>query len=520
MPSSTQKLIKNGSGLTGAHLGGDCVNSLSEELAREFDAPIGLIDLKGRCWRLRMGIRSEAFPGAEACLAAAQARGLLENGRVMLWRPETANGDGPIWLGLPVPMGGDCLVLAMIGFASTAGAVDANLWGPPCPERALRAWGQAVANRLRAEAGKVGGLLSTASAERPEVPLFDRLARRLRVSDPPERFQRLAASGLLEELRLGAVAWVPGNPREPVVVAGEMPGLKVEGYRALLPENLEKPIWIVNRPVGPREAGIERLAVVAAADSNAGWFVALNPLDGRPFGLADVNVLQPVAAVVGTQRANARVYGDLKELLFGVIRALSAAIDAKDPYTSGHSERVARIAVRLAEELGMPANKRGDLYLMGLLHDVGKIGIDDGVLKKPGPLTPDEFKLVKSHVQIGVHILSDLKKLHHLLPGVAHHHESLDGTGYPDGLAGENIPLEARILAVADGFDAMSSSRPYRRRLTSAQINDVLVRGSGVQWDPRVVNALYACRADIELIRQKGLGQSLQQVVDDTLGRP
>ena len=95
---------------------------------------------------------------------------------------------------------------------------------------------------------------------------------------------------------------------------------------------------------------------------------------------------------------NARIYSDLKELLFGVIRALTAAIDAKDPYTSGHSERVARIAVRLAEELGMSANQRSDLYLMGLLHDVGKIGIDDSVLKKTGPLTPDEYRLIQSHV--------------------------------------------------------------------------------------------------------------------------
>jgi hypothetical protein len=351
------------------------------------------------------------------------------------------------------------------------------------------------------------------------MSLVDRLARRLRVSDPPERFQRLAATALREELRLGAVAWVPGNPREPVVVAGERPGLHAEGYRSLLPDNHEKTISITNRPMGPREAGIEQVAV-AAADSKAGWFVALNPEGGRPFGIADINLLQPVASVVGAQRSNARVYSDLKELLFGVIRALSSAIDAKDPYTSGHSERVARIAVRLAEELAVPATKRGDLYLMGLLHDVGKIGIDDGVLKKSGPLTPEEFKVVQSHVQIGVHILSDLKKLHHLLPGVAHHHESLNGNGYPDGLAGEEIPLEARILAVADAFDAMSSSRPYRRRLTTAQINDALLRGSGVQWDPRVVSALYACRADIERIRQKGLGESLQRVVDDTLGRP
>jgi HD-GYP domain-containing protein (c-di-GMP phosphodiesterase class II) len=156
---------------------------------------------------------------------------------------------------------------------------------------------------------------------------------------------------------------------------------------------------------------------------------------------------------------------------------------------------------------------------MGLLHDVGKIGIDDMVLKKTGPLTPEEYRLIQSHVEIGVHILEDLKKLHHLLPGVAHHHEHFDGTGYPGGLAGEAIPMSARILAVADGFDAMSSTRPYRRRLTPMAIDEILRKGSGVQWDPRVIDALFACRADVEAIRQKGLGESLQRAVNDAVGR-
>jgi HD-GYP domain-containing protein (c-di-GMP phosphodiesterase class II) len=247
--------------------------------------------------------------------------------------------------------------------------------------------------------------------------------------------------------------------------------------------------------------------------------VALNPLDDRAFTAADAELLQPVASMIAAQQANARVYADLKELLFGVIRALTAAIDAKDPYTSGHSERVARIAVRLAEELGMSPTQRGDLYLTGLLHDVGKIGVDDAVLKKPGPLTPEEYRQIQAHVEIGVHILADLKKLNHLLPGVRHHHESLDGTGYPCGLAGDAIPWEARILAVADSFDAMSSTRPYRRRLTSSQIDEILRKGSGLQWDPKVVDALFACRTDVEMIRQKGLGESLQLAVSDTLGR-
>jgi HD-GYP domain-containing protein (c-di-GMP phosphodiesterase class II) len=157
--------------------------------------------------------------------------------------------------------------------------------------------------------------------------------------------------------------------------------------------------------------------------------------------------------------------------------------------------------------------------LTGLLHDVGKIGIDDMVLKKNGPLTPDEFRQIQAHVEIGVTILKDLKKLNHILPGVKHHHENFDGTGYPDRLAGESIPIEARILAVADAFDAMSSNRPYRRRLSLAQIDNIFENGRDVQWDSRVVDALVACRSDVEAIRQKGLGESLIGAVDVTLGR-
>ncbi len=141
------------------------------------------------------------------------------------------------------------------------------------------------------------------------------------------------------------------------------------------------------------------------------------------------------------------------------------------------------------------------------------------MLKKGGPLTQEEFRKIQSHVEIGVTILRDLKKLHHILPGVRHHHESYDGHGYPDGLAGEEIPYEARILAVADSFDAMSSNRPYRRRLSLMQIDEIFRKGRGQQWDPAVVDALFACRSDLEAIRQKGLGESLIGAVDVALGR-
>jgi putative nucleotidyltransferase with HDIG domain len=357
--------------------------------------------------------------------------------------------------------------------------------------------------------------------EKSERAVIGRLIRRLRISDSPQHFQTVATTVLRTSLDMAAVAWIPTDLHDAVIVSGGVQGLKTGSYRAFpSPADRESALLFNHESSAGAPSispAVRRYASVAGG--SVGRVVAVNPNDDRPISETDLERLQYVASLIATQHANARIYADLKGLLFGVIRGLTAAIDAKDPYTSGHSERVARIAARLGEEMGMSPAQRSDLYLTGLLHDIGKIGIDDQVLKKDGPLTADEFHQIQSHVEIGVTILKDLKKLSHILPGVKHHHESLDGTGYPDHLAGDDIPLEARILAVADAYDAMSSNRPYRRRLSFAQIDKILGDGRNVQWDPDVVDALFACRGDVEAIRQKGLGESLIGAVDVTLGR-
>ena len=491
-------------------------HALAQRLVREFGAPVGLLDSVNGSWLARVGAAPEAFPRAGSGLLSALAACGIGPSRAGVWRPHREAGT--VWVGFNVPRrpeGGYLTVVA--GFAAALDSPEAAGWGPVCPEAALRAWGQQVADQLRNE---LSTRYSAARGDGGERQLIARLIRRMRISDAPERFQSLASNALRNALNVGLVAWVPNHPHEPVIFSGEAAGLKGNDCRALIPQPFHDSVFVQNQPSGLPGFTVEKfLAVASDTQGSVGWLLAANPLDGRSFGAAEIEVLQPVASLIATQQTNARLYADLKELLFGIIRALTAAIDAKDPYTSGHSERVARIAVRLAEALGMSANQRSDLYLMGLLHDVGKIGIDDAVLKKTGPLTADEFKVIQSHVEIGVHILADLRKLSHLLPGVRHHHESLDGKGYPCGLAGEAIPLEARILAVADSFDAMSSTRPYRRRLTPMQIDEILRKGRAVQWDPLVIDALFACRMEIEQIRQKGLGESLQIVVNETLGR-
>jgi HD-GYP domain-containing protein (c-di-GMP phosphodiesterase class II) len=161
---------------------------------------------------------------------------------------------------------------------------------------------------------------------------------------------------------------------------------------------------------------------------------------------------------------------------------------------------VARVAVRLGEELGCDPQTLNMMYLSGLLHDIGKIGIDDNVLRKPGKLTTEEYEHIKKHVVIGHRILRDLSKLEAVLPVVLHHHESWDGGGYPQKLVSTRIPLTARIVAVADAYDAMRSDRPYRRGMPDEKIDDIFRAGSGQQWDPDVVEAFFRVRDDIDQI--------------------
>ena len=165
---------------------------------------------------------------------------------------------------------------------------------------------------------------------------------------------------------------------------------------------------------------------------------------------------------LAAQLHNVRLLRQKEELFTDVIRALVNAVEARDPYTCGHSERVASFARCLALVSGQPAGAHERVYLTGLLHDVGKIAIPDGVLQKPGKLNDEERAIIETHTDAGWRILHELDALRDVLPGVLYHHEHYDGNGYPDGLVGENIPIDGRILAVCDAFDAMTSDRPYR----------------------------------------------------------
>ena len=188
------------------------------------------------------------------------------------------------------------------------------------------------------------------------------------------------------------------------------------------------------------------------------------------------------------------------ELFINSVRALAAAIDAKDPYTRGHSERVARYAVSIARAMELPAEEVRKVRLSALLHDVGKIGIDDRILRKPTALTDEEFEIMKQHPSKGAAIMSAIPQLSDVVPGMKHHHEKWEGGGYPDGLKGEEIPLLARIVSVADTFDAMTTTRPYQKAMEITYVVNRIQSLAGTRFDKRVTDVLLKAHQSGDLV--------------------
>ncbi|MFG0288174.1 MAG: HD-GYP domain-containing protein [Rhodopirellula sp. JB044] len=229
---------------------------------------------------------------------------------------------------------------------------------------------------------------------------------------------------------------------------------------------------------------------IARGSVRLGRLIAIRNSNSNEFGTIEVDLMRSVLMVLALHLMNKRQFHEMQSMLEGTVRSLASALDAKDAYTHGHSSRVADLAVQLALRLGLGDRSAEALQLAGILHDIGKIGIDDSVLKKPGSLTPEEFDQIKRHPVLGYEILKDIRPFRHILPAVRHHHESWDGRGYPDGLVGDEIPRDAQILAVADAFDAMISDRPYRRGMPLEKVREIFQKGRGQQWAADVVDAL------------------------------
>ncbi len=228
--------------------------------------------------------------------------------------------------------------------------------------------------------------------------------------------------------------------------------------------------------IGRVQRGDQTIGIIVAGDKDGA---------DHDISSADLKLIDAAAGLMGIFLENACLYDDQQAMFLGMLEALTAAIDAKDRYTCGHSERVAHLAVQLAQAVGLDDESCERIRITGLVHDIGKIGVPESVLAKPGRLTDGEFELIKRHPEIGVRILRDIPQLSDVLPGVLHHHERWDGSGYPYKLAGENIPMFARLLCLADSFDAMSSTRTYRAAMPRATVLDEIRKGAGTQFDPK-----------------------------------
>jgi HD-GYP domain-containing protein (c-di-GMP phosphodiesterase class II) len=218
--------------------------------------------------------------------------------------------------------------------------------------------------------------------------------------------------------------------------------------------------------------------------------VAINRIDKPDFDSTDVKLFNSVANGCAIFIDNGRLFKDLEELFIGSLKALTNSIDAKDQYTRGHSERVAFIsrwiAERIVGEQPLKEEEIQKIYLAGLLHDIGKLGIDDSVLRKKGKLNERELTIMRNHPVIGAGILSEIKQMHDIIPAVLCHHERPDGKGYPNGLVGEQIPLVGKIVGLADSFDAMTSKRTYKGAMSVEKAKEEIKKKLGTQFDEEI----------------------------------
>jgi len=346
------------------------------------------------------------------------------------------------------------------------------------------------------------------------VGLFDRSGRVITSAPDEFRGQDLSASALVRDfletpLRLTRIYRSPNRP-DPVV--GSVAGIANTGW-GLIVERSTKEAFAPVRGMLLRTLVVSGLAGLMAL--GIGFFAArrlTNPiaeLDRVSTEIAEGNysVRVPVKGeheiahlatnfnnmagkVESVVRRLRQALRQNQELFLETIRTLATAIDAKDPYTRGHSERVSSYSMAIARHLGLSQEQIFRIRIAAILHDVGKLGIRESILNKPGGLTEEEFAVMKRHPEIGAQIMAPIRMLKDIIPGIRNHHETWDGKGYPDGLSGEHIPLVARIIGAADTFDAMTTTRPYQKAMTLEFVLAKIRGMAGVRYDPRIIDAL------------------------------
>ncbi|MDY6914507.1 MAG: HD domain-containing protein, partial [Planctomycetota bacterium] len=350
-------------------------------------------------------------------------------------------------------------------------------------------------------------LSTNLAATYEELSLLYRVSGTMGVTQKPEEFLQNVCCELLEVMNIEAAVGIvyahpPAIPRDIITVAGQIDWAD-EQIRNLAtvhitPNFTDKNCAILDNEFAcTQNADLDRevsnlIAMPLMADgAPMGMLVGLNKLAGE-FDSVDLKLINAVGNQAVVFLANNRLYADLQDLLMGVLHALTATIDAKDPYTCGHSQRVAMVSKRIAAECGLPASKVQRIYLCGLLHDIGKIGVPESTLRKSGKLTDEEYDYVKRHPEIGAKILSGIRQLDDVIAGILTHHERPDGRGYPQGLSREELPIEGLIVGLADCFDAMSSDRTYRKAMPLEAVIQEIRGHAGTQFDPDVVEKFLA----------------------------
>jgi HD-GYP domain-containing protein (c-di-GMP phosphodiesterase class II) len=367
-----------------------------------------------------------------------------------------------------------------------------------------------------------------------ELVLIHKLSAGMKISDSDQNYLKMACQSLTDIVNVEGIAiLLEGESNGSLVRAAgsglvefDQTGKRLllerltaelkKGKEALLdsnafsnfkynwPENIQS---IIAVPLYGKGRSESRMTGKTDTSHLIGLLVAVNRLDKPDFDSADIKLFNSVATNCAVFVENGRLFKDLKELFIGSLKALTSSIDAKDRYTHGHSERVASIARWLAEKYSeqefLDQEQIHNIYIAGLLHDIGKIGISEVVLCKKGKLTKDEMKYIEKHPSVGSAILSQIKQMRDIVPAVLYHHERVDGKGYPSRLTGRDIPLAAKIIGLADSFDAMTSERPYRPAMSLETALDEIRNNLGTQFDEKV--AMVFLNSDIY-----GLWETLQ----------
>ncbi len=333
------------------------------------------------------------------------------------------------------------------------------------------------------------------------IDLLYSMGRSMRDLSKPEAFINGLCDRLHKTLEFGSIgATFVADPRMGPSICGQRfvlgdPGVDTDSLCASVLDSdrlgAGGPVIVTEMGAQPIPGAGQVLVVpVLRTDGLAGMLFAGDKRgDDNQVSSYDIQLLEAAAGYVAAFLDNAVLYADQRRLFLGTLEALTASIDAKDRYTCGHSERVAHLSERLALASGYSAADADRVRIAGLIHDVGKIGVPEAVLGKAGKLSDAEFTAIKQHPQIGHRILKDIPLLADVLPGVLHHHERWDGRGYPSGLCAEEIPQLARVIALADTFDAMSSNRSYRAAMQRDQVLEEIRKCAGAQFDPALVPA-------------------------------